>query len=87
MAQEPISLPASTLLHKSLTLRGKTVGRWLSETSAARQAFDVAAAKLIALALQDQFDIAVTYALDDLSKAVEHTLRPGKIGTALIHPW
>jgi NADPH:quinone reductase-like Zn-dependent oxidoreductase len=32
-AAEPISLPASTLLHKSLTLRGVTVGHWMSDTS------------------------------------------------------
>ncbi|GAX55256.1 hypothetical protein [Streptomyces olivochromogenes] len=34
IAQEPISVHASTLLHKSLTLRGKSIGRWLSEARA-----------------------------------------------------
>lgn len=87
MAEELISLPASTLLHKSLTLRGKTIGRWMSETSAERQASDVAAAKLIAIALEDQFDVAATYGLGDLAEAVNQAVRPGKIGTVLIRPW
>lgn len=87
IAQEPISVHASTLLHKSLTLRGKSIGWWLSEVSAERRASDVAAAKLIALALKDQFDVAATYGLDELGNAVEHAVRPGKIGTVLVRPW
>ncbi|MFF7469038.1 zinc-binding dehydrogenase [Streptomyces sp. NPDC008092] len=87
MAAEPISLPASTLLHKSLTLRGKTVGHWISDTSPDRQASDVAAAKLIAVSAEDQFDVAGSYGLDDLAEAVEHVQRPGKVGTVLIGPW
>ncbi|MFK0113788.1 zinc-binding dehydrogenase [Streptomyces sp. NPDC091217] len=87
MASEPITLPASTLLHKSLTLRGKTVGHWMSDTSLDRQASDVAAAKLIAMAAADQFDVAGTYGLGDLAAAVEHAQRPGKVGTVLIRPW
>ncbi|MFF7749120.1 zinc-binding dehydrogenase [Streptomyces sp. NPDC007971] len=87
MAAEPISLPASTLLHKSLTLCGMSVGRWMSDTSAERQASDVAAAKLIATEFQDQFDVAAGYGLGDLAAAVEHAVRPGKVGTVLVHPW
>ncbi|MFF9403564.1 MULTISPECIES: zinc-binding dehydrogenase [unclassified Streptomyces] len=34
IAEEPISVHASTLLNKSLTLRGVNIGRWLSEASA-----------------------------------------------------
>jgi NADPH:quinone reductase-like Zn-dependent oxidoreductase len=86
MAAEPISLPASTLLHKSLTLRGKTVGHWISDTSLDRQASDVAAAKLIAMAAKDQFDVAGIYGLGDLAEAVEHAQRPSKVGTVLIRP-
>jgi NADPH:quinone reductase-like Zn-dependent oxidoreductase len=87
IAEEPISVHASTLLHKSLTLRGKSIGRWLSEASAERRASDVATAKLIALALKDQFDVAATYGLDELGSALEHAVRPGKIGTVLVRPW
>ncbi|MFC9643023.1 zinc-binding dehydrogenase [Streptomyces mirabilis] len=87
IAEEPISIHASTLLHKSLTLRGKSIGRWLSEASAERRASDVATAKVIALALKDQFDVAATYGLDELGNALEHAVRPGKIGTVLVRPW
>ncbi|BAC68416.1 dehydrogenase [Streptomyces avermitilis] len=87
IGEEPISVHASTLLHKSLTLRGKNIGRWLSEASADRRASDVATAKLIALTLKDQFDVAATYGLDELGNAVEHAVRPGKIGTVLVRPW
>jgi NADPH:quinone reductase-like Zn-dependent oxidoreductase len=86
IAEEPISVHASTLLHKSLTLRGKNIGRWQSEASAERRASDVAAAKLIALALHDQFDVAATYRLGELADAVEHAVRPGKVGTVLVRP-
>ena len=66
IAEEPISVHASTMLHQSLTLRGATLGRWLSEASAERRASDVATAKQIALALKDQFDVAATYGLGEL---------------------
>ncbi|MFF5017716.1 zinc-binding dehydrogenase [Streptomyces sp. NPDC001165] len=87
IAAEPIAVHASTLVHKSLTLRGKNIGRWLSEASAERRASDVAAAKLLALALKDQFDVAATYGLGELRDAVEHAVRPGKVGTVLVRPW
>jgi NADPH:quinone reductase-like Zn-dependent oxidoreductase len=87
IGEEPISVPASTLLHKSLTLRGKNIGRWLSEASAERRASDVATAKQIALALKNQFDVAATYGLDELGNALKHAVRPGKIGTVLVRPW
>ncbi|MEU9370603.1 hypothetical protein AB0D71_39305 [Streptomyces avermitilis] len=63
IAKEPISVPVSTLQHKSLTLRGENIGHWQSEASAERRASGVAAAKLITLALHDQFDVAATYGL------------------------
>jgi hypothetical protein len=59
----------------------------MSETSAERQASDIAAAKLIAIALEDHFDVAATYGLGDLAEAVNQAVRPGKIGTVLIRPW
>jgi hypothetical protein len=45
-----------------------------------------ATAKQIAIALKDQFDVAATYGLDELGDAVEHAVRPGKIGTVLVRP-
>jgi hypothetical protein len=75
------------MLHRSLTLRGATISRWVAEASGERRASDVATAKQIAPALQDQFDLAATYGLGELANAVEHAVRPGKVGTVLIRPW
>jgi NADPH:quinone reductase-like Zn-dependent oxidoreductase len=86
LAEEPISVHASTLLHKALTVRGATLGRWLVEASAERRASDVATAKQIALALEDQFDVAATYGLGEMATAVEHAVRPGKVGAVLVRP-
>ncbi|MGW1169923.1 zinc-binding dehydrogenase [Streptomyces sp. NPDC002550] len=86
LAEEPISVHASTLLFRALTLRGATLGRWLLEASAERRASDVVAAKLIALEFKDQFDVAATYDLGELANAVKHAVRPGKVGTVLIRP-
>ncbi|MFF3566075.1 zinc-binding dehydrogenase [Streptomyces sp. NPDC002574] len=87
IAEEPISVHASTLVSKSLTLRGKNIiSGWPFEASPERRASDIATAKQIALALTDQFDVAATYDLGELSRAVEHAGRPGKVGTVLIRP-
>ena len=87
LAAEPMAVDASTVLHKALTLRGATIARWLSDASAERRASDVATAKQIALALGDQFDVAASYGLDELAGAVEHAVRPGKVGIVLVRPW
>ncbi|PKW11060.1 NADP oxidoreductase coenzyme F420-dependent [Streptomyces sp. 1222.5] len=86
LADEPISVHASTLLHQALTVRGATLGRWLLEASAERRASDSVAATLIALAFKDQFDVAATYDLGELATAVKHAVQPGKVGTVLIRP-
>ncbi|MET7933264.1 zinc-binding dehydrogenase [Streptomyces sp. NPDC005322] len=87
IAEEPISVHASTLVSKSLTLRGKNIiSGWPSEASPERRASDIATAKQIALALTDQFDVAATYRLGELADAVEHAVRPGKVGTVLVRP-
>ncbi|MFE5112027.1 zinc-binding dehydrogenase [Streptomyces sp. NPDC056663] len=87
IAEEPISVHASTLVSKSLTLRGKNIiSGWPSEASPERRASDIATAKQIALALTDQFDVAATYRLGELADAVEHAARPGKVGTVLVRP-
>ncbi|MFJ9680553.1 zinc-binding dehydrogenase [Streptomyces sp. NPDC101194] len=86
IAEEAISVHASTLLDKSLTLRGKNIGRWPAEASAERRASDVATAKQIALELKDQFEVAATYGLGELADAVEHAVRPGKVGLVLVRP-
>ncbi|MEU1941880.1 zinc-binding dehydrogenase [Streptomyces sp. NPDC020125] len=87
IAEEPISVHASTLVGKSLTLCGKNIiSGWQAESSPERRSSDIATAKQIALALTEQFDVAATYGLDDLASAVEHAVRPGKVGTVLVRP-
>ncbi|MET8331868.1 zinc-binding dehydrogenase [Streptomyces sp. NPDC005181] len=87
IAEEPISVHASTLVSKSLTLRGKNIiSGWPSEASPERRASDIATAKQIALALAEQFDVVATYGLGELADAVEHAVRPGKVGTVLVRP-
>ncbi|MEV6051824.1 zinc-binding dehydrogenase [Streptomyces sp. NPDC052107] len=88
IAEDPISVHASTLVSKSLTLRGKNIiSGWPSEASPERRASDIATAKQIALALKDQFDVAATYGLDEVPDAVEHAVQPGKVGTVLVRTW
>ncbi|WP_406105926.1 zinc-binding dehydrogenase [Streptomyces sp. NBC_01003] len=88
IAEEPISVPASTLVSKSLTLQGKNIiSGWPSEASPEKRASDIATAKQIALALTDQFDVAATYGLGELADAVAHAVQPGKVGTVLVRPW
>ncbi|MGW0693124.1 MULTISPECIES: zinc-binding dehydrogenase [unclassified Streptomyces] len=87
IAEEPISVHTSTLVGKSLTLRGKNIiSGWPSEASPERRASDIATAKQIALALAEQFDVVATYGLGELADAVEHAVRPGKVGTVLVRP-
>ncbi|MFF2127373.1 hypothetical protein ACFVW1_18580 [Streptomyces olivochromogenes] len=42
-------------MHKSPTLRGRSIGHWMSDASLDRQTPDVTAAKMIAMAAKDQF--------------------------------
>ncbi|GAA1912453.1 alcohol dehydrogenase catalytic domain-containing protein [Streptantibioticus ferralitis] len=87
LAEEPITVHAAKVLYQALIVKGANLGRWRLEVSAERRAADVSAAKQIALALADQFDVPATYGLGELAKAVEHAGRPGKIGTVLVRPW
>ncbi|MFE5112257.1 zinc-binding dehydrogenase [Streptomyces sp. NPDC056663] len=88
IAEEPISVHASTLVSKSLTLRGKNIiSGWPSEASPEKRASDIATAKQIALALTDQFDVVATYGLGEPADAMAHAVQPGKVGTVLVRPW
>ncbi|MER7792815.1 hypothetical protein [Streptomyces sp. NPDC097640] len=49
----------------------------MSDTSLDRQSSDVAAAKMIAMAAKDRFDVAATYGLGDLAEAAQHAQWPG----------
>jgi hypothetical protein len=40
----------------------------------------------MAQAISDQFDVAAIYPVGDLSEAIRHATKPGKIGTVLVRP-
>jgi NADPH:quinone reductase-like Zn-dependent oxidoreductase len=84
IAQEDIPLHASALLGGEIGIRGLTVGRWLSGVAAERRASDIASVIAIAIALSAEFDVAGTYTLDQITDAVRHVNRPGKIGTIIV---
>jgi NADPH:quinone reductase-like Zn-dependent oxidoreductase len=86
MADEPIPVHASALLDRGLTLRGATIGRWVATTSPEQRVSDTNTACLTAEALPSQFDVAAIYPIAELSNAIRHATKPGKIGTVLVHP-
>jgi len=84
MAQENIPLHASALLGREIGIRGLTIGRWLRGVAPERRASDIASVTAIAFALSAEFDVAGTYTLDQITEAVQHVSRPGKIGTVIV---
>ena len=84
VAQENISLHASALLDGEIGLRGLTIGRWLTGTAHERRASDIASARALATSQPAEFDIAGAYSLDQITDAVRHVNRPGKIGTVIV---
>jgi NADPH:quinone reductase-like Zn-dependent oxidoreductase len=84
LAQENISLHASALVGGEIGLRGVTIGRWLTGAAPERRASDIAAATELAATQPSEFDVAGTYSLDQITDAVRHVTRPGKIGTVIV---
>jgi NADPH:quinone reductase-like Zn-dependent oxidoreductase len=84
IAQANIPLHASALLGGEIGIRGLTIGRWLSGVAPERRASDIARVTAIAIALSAEFDVAGTYTLDQITDAVQHVNRPGKIGTVIV---
>jgi NADPH:quinone reductase-like Zn-dependent oxidoreductase len=84
MAEENIPLHAANLLGGEIGIRGLSIGRWLSSVSPERRASDIAGVTAIASTQTDQFDVAGTYALDQITDAVQHVGRPGKTGTVIV---
>jgi len=83
MAPEQIPLHASTLVHRDLTIRGLTIGRW-ALSSAEQKKSDLASAVAISQGLASQFDVAATYPMDRIRDAAAHAARSGKTGTILV---
>ena len=84
MAQENIPLHASALLGGEIGIRGLSVGRWLSGVAPERRASDMAGVIAIATTQAAEFDVAGTYTLDQITDAVQHVNRPGKVGTVIV---
>lgn len=83
MVPEPIPVYASTLVHRDLTIRGLTIGRW-ALSPAEQKRSDLVSAAAISQGLTAQFDVAATYPLDRIRDAAAHAARSGKTGTVLV---
>jgi NADPH:quinone reductase-like Zn-dependent oxidoreductase len=84
MAQEDVRVHASALVGGEIGIRGLTVGRWLSGVADERRASDIASVIAIVMGLSAEFDVAGTYTFDQISDAVRHVNRPGKIGSIIV---
>ncbi|MFE7030034.1 alcohol dehydrogenase catalytic domain-containing protein [Streptomyces sp. NPDC057621] len=76
-------LESVALTARDLTVRGVSIGRWMTRTPEER-AEDVAFAADLAASAPDLFEVAARYDLADFAKAVDHARRPGKSGTVLL---
>jgi hypothetical protein len=65
-------------------IRGLTIGRWLSGVAPERRASDIASVVAIVTTRPEEFDVAGTYALDQIIEAVRHVNRPGKTGAVIV---
>jgi NADPH:quinone reductase-like Zn-dependent oxidoreductase len=84
MAQENIPLHASALIGGEIGIRGLTIGRWLTGVAPERRASDIASIIATVTTRPEEFDVAGTYALDQITEAVQHVNRPGKTGTVIV---
>src|SRR5882757_1629461 len=84
LAQEQIPLHASALVGGEIGIRGLTIGRWLSGVAPERRASDIASVIAIVTTRPEEFDVAGTYALDQITEAVQHVNRPGKTGAVIV---
>jgi hypothetical protein len=84
MAEDDIPLHAAALVSGEIGIRGLTIGRWLSGVAPERRASDIAGVIAIATARAEEFDVAGTYTLGQITEAVQHVNRPGKIGTVIV---
>jgi NADPH:quinone reductase-like Zn-dependent oxidoreductase len=75
---ESLALPP-----RGLTVRGVSIGQWLTRTPEER-AEDVAFAARLAESAPELLEVAARYDLADFEKAVAHVRRPGKSGTVLL---
>jgi NADPH:quinone reductase-like Zn-dependent oxidoreductase len=84
MAEEDIPLHAAALVGAEIGIRGLGIGRWISGVAPERRASDIAGVIAVATTQAEEFDVAGTYTLDQITEAVQHVNRPGKIGTVIL---
>jgi NADPH:quinone reductase-like Zn-dependent oxidoreductase len=84
LAPEPMSVHATALLPKGLSITSVTIGGWAASTSRRQRQWDVDAALDVARSALRHLEVAATYALDDIAAAVDHALRPGKAGLVTV---
>jgi NADPH:quinone reductase-like Zn-dependent oxidoreductase len=76
-------LESLALIPRGLTVRGVSIGQWLTRTPGER-AEDVAFAARLAESAPELFEVAARYDLADFAKAIAHVRRPDKSGTVLL---
>ncbi len=76
-------LESLALTPRALTVRGVSIGQWLTRTPEQR-AEDVAFATRLAANAPELLEVAARYDLADFAQAIGHVRRPGKSGTVLL---
>jgi NADPH:quinone reductase-like Zn-dependent oxidoreductase len=77
-------LESLALIPRGLTVRGVSIGRWLTTRTAAQRAEDVAFATDLAESAPELLEVSASYDLADFTEAIAHARRPGKTGTVLL---
>ena len=73
--------PERDIILAAAAIAAAAVIAWLAHSK--RLAFT---ASLIAQTLPDHFEVAAVYPLGELSAAIEHVDRAGKVGTVIVRP-
>ena len=86
LATEPMTVPASALVHTGQGIRGMTIIRWFTAVSPEERASDIASAIAITTNLPQHFEVAGTYSINQTADAVRNASQPGKIGIVVVRP-
>jgi NADPH:quinone reductase-like Zn-dependent oxidoreductase len=86
LADADITLHAADLLNTEKSLRGISIGRWLTTVSPERRASDLASAVMLTVGLGQHLDTAAVFPLTEINDAVRAVTAPGKVGTVLVKP-
>ncbi|NGX07943.1 zinc-binding dehydrogenase [Mycobacteroides franklinii] len=84
LAPENIPLHPSSVIDEEIGIRGLNVWRWLTSTSPERRASDIATVAKLVAGQPSELDVAATYPLDQITDAVRHVTKPGKVGTVIV---